>query len=79
MKQNWNRILVVALILITLVLVAGCSSTKNPYDANNAKNYTVSVKYDANGGVFTTNTTVIVDSFNLKEISDATEGDLRCY
>ena len=31
---------------------------------NDAENFTVSVKYDANGGTFTTNTSVIVDSYD---------------
>lgn len=52
------------------IFAAGCSSVKNPYDTNNALNYTVSVKYDANGGVFTTNTTSIVDSYNLADIGE---------
>ena len=29
---------------------------QTPYEKNDAENFTVSVKYDANGGIFTTNT-----------------------
>lgn len=63
-----------ALAALTLVLVfaaAGCGSEPTPYETNNADNFTVSVKYDANGGLFTTNTSVIVDSYSADEASVA--------
>lgn len=71
MKLKWNRILVVALVLTALVLVAGCAGQETPYEKNDALDYKVSVKFDANGGSFTTNTTVIVDSYNLSEAPTA--------
>ena len=68
MKLKWNHLLVVVLLLSALVLVTGCAGQETPYEKNDALNYTVSVKYDANGGVFTTSTSVIVDSYNLSEL-----------
>lgn len=68
MKLKWNRILLVVLVLAALVLVAGCSGEQTPYEKNDEDNYNISVKYDANGGVFTTSTTVIVDSYNPDEL-----------
>ena len=64
MKLKWNRILLVVLVLAALVLVTGCNGEKTPYERNDEDNYKISVKYDANGGVFTTSTSVIVDSYN---------------
>ncbi len=50
-------------------LLAGCTETATPYETNNKDGYSVSVKFDANGGTFTTNTSVIVDSFNVDDKS----------
>ena len=74
MKLKWNRVLVAVLLLAALVLVTGCAGQETPYEKNDAMDYTVSVKYDANGGVFTTNTTVIVDAYNLNELPKGKDG-----
>ena len=66
--KKWNRILLAVLIITALVVLAGCAGQQTPYEKNDAMEYTVSVKYDANGGVFTTNTTVIVDSYKLADL-----------
>ena len=64
-----KAMLVALLTLTTFTLLTGCSGEKTPYEVNDEENYTVSVKYDANGGVFTTNTSVIVDSYNVSEMN----------
>ncbi len=70
-----KRIAVAAcLLLFVAVFAAGCSQEQTPYEANDAQNYSVSVKFDANGGFFTTNTAVIVDSFNLSELGKNSDG-----
>ena len=69
MKQKIKVLLLALLTLGTVGLVAGCSSEQTPYEVNDSENYTVSVKYDANGGTFTTNTSVIVDSYNLADVN----------
>ena len=66
--MKMKAILAVSLLLVTMLFVNGCSQKKNPYELNDQQNYTVSVKYDANGGLFTDNTSVIVDSYNLAEL-----------
>lgn len=63
MKTKNKGILLFVLLLIAL-LVTGCAQEPTPYEVNDAENFTVSVKYDANGGTFTTNTSVIVDSYD---------------
>lgn len=57
--------------LIPVVLTVGviftltaCKARNNPYANNEEEGYTVNVRYDANGGSFATNTSVIVDSYN---------------
>lgn len=64
-----SKLIILMLILVAvLVLATGCGTTETPYDINDEENYTVSVKYDANGGTFTTNTSVIVDSYNVSAL-----------
>lgn len=74
MKLKIKAFLLVIAVLAAITLLAGCSSEKTPYETNNAENYTVSVKYDANGGTFTTNTSVIVDSYNIGDLEVNGEG-----
>ena len=56
------------LCLLLALLLLGCAAEQTPYEQNDAQNYSVSVRYDANGGIFTTNTSIIVDSYNLQEL-----------
>ena len=60
-------LLTVALLLAAIAVLAGCSQEATPYQINDAEGYSVSVKYDANGGYFGTNTYVIVDAYNVSE------------
>ncbi|MGM9602202.1 MAG: hypothetical protein ACI3W5_11575 [Faecousia sp.] len=75
MNRNMKKILTACLLLAALTFVTGCAGKATPYELNDGGNYTVSVKYDANGGIFTTNTSVIVDSYNLSEIKTNGEGN----
>ena len=68
MKLKMKAIAVVCLLIAALCLLAGCSPEKTPYEVNDGEGYSVSVKFDANGGIFTTNTPVIVDSFNISQM-----------
>ena len=63
------------LLLVTLTFVTGCAQEETPYELNDADGYSVSVKYDANGGFFTTNTSVIVDSYNLSQLQKNSNGE----
>ncbi len=75
---------IVAVAVIGLISVVGIgyaiattdfSGEKTPYEINDSESYTVSVKFDANGGSFTTNTSVIVDSFNIADVEKNSNGD----
>lgn len=77
MKLNKKAILLVLLIVSVLLVAAGCATTKNPYRTNDADGYNISIKFDANGGFFTTNTAVMVDSYNLEDLPKDSNGDAQ--
>lgn len=68
MKRDMKTGLLACMLLAVLLLFAGCGAEETPYEINDGENYTVSVKFDANGGIFTTNTSVIVDSYSLTDL-----------
>ncbi len=77
MKRSIKSVLVTFMLLATLLLVTACVDTSTPYDNNNAEGYTVSVKFDANGGYFTTGTSVIMDSFNIAQLDKNGSGNVE--
>lgn len=77
MKLKTKAIAVALLGILTIPFITGCGAEKTPYETNNEDNYTVSVKYDANGGTFTTNTSVIVDSFNISDLEKNNNGQVE--
>ena len=68
-----NIVIYVLLFAICIGAVAfistRCSKDNSPYVGNG-----VSVKYDANGGIFTTNTSVLVDTYKFDTIPTAEDG-----
>ncbi len=64
---------VVCLFLMIKGIGSSCAGEATPYEINNQENFGLSVKYDANGGTFTTNTSVIVDSFNVVSMADGSD------
>jgi len=68
MNRKLKMLLLALLILMAVPFLTGCAQEENPYVKNDTENYSVSVKFDANGGFFTTNTSVIVDSYNIAEM-----------
>lgn len=77
MKRKLKPIVLAFTLLAALFLFTACGEEENPYRDNDAENYNVSVKYDANGGMFTTNTSVIVDSYNISEMKTNSEGKVE--
>ena len=65
------------MLLATVFFATACSSESTPYDQNDAEGYTVSIRYDANGGVFTTNVSVIVDSYNISNLKPGNDGKVQ--
>ena len=76
MKLNKKAVLFVFLIVSVLLVAAGCT-TDNPYTTNDQEGYNVSIKFDANGGFFTTNTAVIVDAYNLADLPKDSNADAK--
>ena len=77
MNQWKKRIPLCLLLLITILLFAGCGE-ENPYAVNNSENYTVSIRFDANGGSFTTtDTRTITDSYNIADMAVNADGKVE--
>lgn len=73
--NNRIKLLILTLILvIAATLLVSCKGD-GPYGGYDEEGYTVSVKYDANGGYFTTNTSVIVDTYNLSSLPSGSNGE----
>ncbi|MBQ8689448.1 MAG: hypothetical protein IJ515_03695 [Clostridia bacterium] len=67
-------LLSVLFLLVAAVLMVSCSSDTSPYADYDKEGYNVSVKYDANGGTFSTNTAVIVDSYDISKLPANSSG-----
>ncbi len=73
-KKILNTIIFSCLLVVLALFAASCSKDKSPYPGYNKAGYTVSVKYDANGGTFTTDTRTIIDTYDLSEYTVNSEG-----
>ncbi len=73
MNNKIKAILLGCVLAATAVGAVSCADP-TPYETNDAEGYTVSVKYDANGGSFTTNVDTIVDSYNYAELPTNSNG-----
>ena len=67
-------VLLVAVLLAVVFVATKCGKDTTPYGEYEDNGYTVSVKYDANGGIFTTNTSTLVDTYNLSKLPDGENG-----
>lgn len=75
MKKCWKYLIVAAFVLTMVVAVTGCSQWDPPYKSLDEKGYTVSVRFDANGGVFAgTKDVSVVDVFNPADYKTNAEG-----
>lgn len=73
MNLKIKATLLCLLLLVTVVFAAGCSFEQTPYVTNDSENYNVSIRFDANGGTFTDNAPVIMDSYDISGM--AVNGD----
>ena len=82
-KHEKNRKIrnIVIYVLLFAICIAGvafittkCSKDNSPYADYGENGYGVSIKYDANGGMFTTNTSVLVDTYSLDSLTSAEDG-----
>ena len=77
MNFKMKALLLAIVLLSALLMISGCAQKETPYQVNDQDNYKVSVKYDANGGMFADNTFVVVDSYNLSEIQKNDSGEVE--
>ncbi len=77
MKKSFKAALVTFVLLATVLFVTACSGEETPYEKNDADGYTVSIKYDANGGFFATSTSVVVDSYNISGLTPNANGKVQ--
>ena len=70
-----TKVIIACLLLLLMAFLVGCE--QSPYEINDSQNYTVSVKFDANGGAFTDNAPVIMDSYNLAELPKNAAGNAQ--
>ncbi len=76
MNKFWKFTLLFAVLFVAVLFTASCSKDPSPFGDMNKDGCTVSVKYDANGGVFTTNTSVIFDTYNPTKYTPNASGDI---
>ncbi|MBR6677093.1 MAG: hypothetical protein IKL24_07175 [Clostridia bacterium] len=74
MKLKIKAAVIALLCLTFLAFATGCDVWDIPYDVNDTEGYTVSVRYDANGGHFETGTTIIVDSYSMDSLPKNSDG-----
>ncbi len=75
MKKRIKSILIPFMLLATLLLVTACSGDASPYGDRDDAGYNISVKYDANGGTFTTGMSVMVDSYKVDKLEKNSAGN----
>lgn len=77
MNMKKRAVLLCLLLMAAVILVTGCGKN-DIYKENDRLGYNVSVKFDACGGSFASgNTPVIVDSFNVSEMTANGEGKVE--
>lgn len=72
MRQKIKSLIFVLLAVTFVFLLSGCGEKLTVYESNNLEGYNVSVKFDANGGLFADNVNnlAVVDSFNANGKSE---------
>lgn len=65
------------MLLLAMALVLCACGEQSQFDVNDEAGYNVSVRFDANGGEFTTNCYEIVDSFNIAGMSTNANGKVE--
>ncbi len=73
MKNKIKAALLVFALALTL-FATSCAEEPTPYEQYDTENYTVSVRFDANGGYFDTNVSIITDSYNISEMEKNSGG-----
>ena len=77
-KKIKNIVITSAFAVVCIVgvifVITKCSKDPSPYGGYENDGYSVSVKYDANGGIFTTNTETLIDTYSLDSLPTSDDG-----
>lgn len=78
-NKLWKLIALTAVLVTAAVTAAGCANWDTPYEELDKDGYTVSVRFDANGGSFagSPNEVYIVDVFNPADYPTNSEGKVE--
>lgn len=81
MKKLLKPLLAAGMLLLAVLCFSACAGDWSaPYPSLDEEGYTVSVKYDANGGVFAgTNNVTVVDVFNPDQASTNANGEKEIH
>lgn len=78
MKKMWKYLCATAVLCVAAVGATGCHQWDTPYEKLDETGYTVSVRFDANGGVFAgTKDVSVVDVFNAADYKTNAEGEVE--
>lgn len=77
MNLKRKAILTAVLLVVIAVFATGCANELTPYQINDGENFNVSIKFDANGGEFSTNAPVIVDSYDISGMAVNANGKVE--
>lgn len=76
MKNKIIAITLLCLLLAAMLFLTSCGES-TPYDQNDEDGFNVTVKYDAGVGTFTTNVSVITDSYNISQLTKDANGKVQ--
>ncbi len=76
MKMKTKAFLLLCLMLCALLVISGCAE-KSIYEEYDEEGFSVSVRFDANGGTMMTQVTAIVDTFNISGMKTNSDGEVE--
>ncbi len=77
MNKIWKYLIAVALLTFGVLAVAGCSQWDSAYKTLDEEGKTVSVRFDANGGIVASKADAIVDVFNINNFKVNADGKVE--
>lgn len=80
MKKRLKLLCVVSLLAAVVTLITACGKWEDTYAELDKQGYSLSVRFDANGGMFEgANDVFVVDVFNLDKLPENSDGDKYTY
>ena len=76
MKMKTKAILLICLLVVAICVISGCAK-KSLFESYDDDGFTVSVRFDANGGTMMTQVTAIIDTFNIANMNTNANGEVE--